>query len=415
MAAALLIPCLCAAGAAPAAAEDPPGGSWIERWIAEPPLSGNWFGARDALNRWGISPSIRYGTDLLASVAGGQQRGKAYAGQLTVEVRADMGRLAGLDGLTFDASMDWASGSDLSHDIGNEFTVAQAFEGDQARLTNMFLQQLLSDGRLDLKVGRFSTGADFLTSPIDVSLVNDALNPILFAVQANVPGVTADPNATWGGRVIARPTGALALAAGAFYSDPHLDQATANGTEFGISGSAGYFVIGEAGYLVNAEIGALGMPGRYRAGGYYDSNQYVYLSNPGRQQTGNYGFYVMAEQMVYREGGPGSPKGLSLFAAFIYAPQERINVMPWFASAGASYRGLVPGRDRDTAAFALYYGGFSRDLPGQTYELVLEWTYGIAVGRRITVQPDLQYIINPGGLSSIGNAVVLGMQLLVEF
>jgi porin len=82
---------------------------------------------------------------------------------------------------------------------------------------------------------------------------------------------------------------------------------------------------------------------------------------------------------------------------------------------GASYRGLVPGRDRDTAAFALYYGGFSRDLPGQTYELVLEWTYAIAVGRRITVQPDLQYVINPGGLSSIGNAVVLGMQLAVEF
>jgi len=409
MAAALLIPSLCAA------ADDPPNGSGINRWIAEPPLAGSWFGARDVLDRWGITPSIRYGTDLMASVAGGQQRGKAYAGQLGVEVSADMGTLAGFNGLTFDVSMDWASGTDLSRDIGNTFTVAQSFEGNQVRLTNMFLQQSLSDGRLDLKAGRFSTGADFLTSPIDFSFVNDALNPLLVAVQQNVPGVTADPNATWGGRVIARPTGALSLAAGAFYSDPHLDQLTANGTEFGIGGSAGYFVIGEAGYLVNAESGAIGMPGRYRAGGYYDSNQYTYLSNPGRQQTGNYGFYVVGEQMVYREGGPGSAKGLSLFGALIYAPQESINPMPWFASVGASYRGLVPGRDRDTAAFALYYGGFSRDLPGQTYELVLEWTYAIAVGRRITVQPDLQYVINPGGLSSIGNAVVLGMQLAVEF
>jgi carbohydrate-selective porin OprB len=62
-----------------------------------------------------------------------------------------------------------------------------------------------------------------------------------------------------------------------------------------------------------------------------------------------------------------------------------------------------------------YYGGFSRYLPGQTYEMVLEWTYAIAVGRRLTVQPDIQYVINPGGVSSIGSAVVLGAQLGIEF
>jgi len=106
---------------------------------------------------------------------------------------------------------------------------------------------------------------------------------------------------------------------------------------------------------------------------------------------------------------------MSLFGSLIYAPQERINPLPWFASAGASYRGLVPGRDKDTAGFALYYGGFSRDLPGQTYELVLEWTYAIALTRWLTIQPDLQYVINPGGRSSVGNAVVAGAQLTVEF
>jgi porin len=86
-----------------------------------------------------------------------------------------------------------------------------------------------------------------------------------------------------------------------------------------------------------------------------------------------------------------------------------------FGSAGASYRGLLPARDRDTAPFALYYGGFSRYLRGQTYELVLEWTYAIALGRRLTVQPDVQYVINPGGVSSVGNAVVLGVQVAIEF
>ena len=415
MAAALLLPTLCALSATRATADEPLLGSWMKRWIAEPPAAGNWFGARDVLSDWGIKPSISYGTDLMANVAGGQRRGQAYAGQLAVDVRADLGKLAALKGLTFDVGADWGSGTDLSRDIGNTFTVAQYFEGQEVRLSNMYLRQSLFDGRVDLKAGRFSTGADFLTSPIDTSFVNEALNPILLAVQQNVPGVTAYPNVTWGGRVRMQPTAALSLSAGAFYSDPTLNQLTANGTEFGISSSAGYFVVGEAGYLVNGESGAAGLPGRYRMGAYYDSNQYAFLDNPGRQQTGNYGVYVMGEQMVFREGGPGSATGLTLFGAVIYAPQSSINPMPWFASAGASYQGLVPGRDRDLAAFALYYGGFSRDLPGQSYELVLEWTYAIAVGRRLTVQPDLQYVINPGGVSSVGNAVVLGVQLAIEF
>jgi hypothetical protein len=50
---------------------------------------GDWLGARDALIGWGITPSLRFATDLMASVAGGQQRGKAYAGQLAAEASVD--------------------------------------------------------------------------------------------------------------------------------------------------------------------------------------------------------------------------------------------------------------------------------------------------------------------------------------
>ena len=399
----------------PADADDLHGASWVDNWREQPQLTGGWFGLRDTLAEWGVTSRIWYSTDLLANAAGGQQRGKAYAGELALDVVVDLEKLAGARGLSFGVSGEWASGSNLSDDIGNIFTVAQAFQGNEVRLSNLYLQQSLLDGRLDVKAGRFATGTEFLDPPARVSLVNGTVNPILTAIQTNVPGVTAPPNTTWGGRVIARPTEPLALSAGAFYSDPALNQLTANGTEFGISGSAGYFVIGEAGYRPNSGKGDGGLPGRYRAGGYFDSNEYTSLTNPGRQESGNYGLYLLGEQMVYREGGAGSDRGLSLFGAFIYAPQQRINQLPCFASVGASYRGLVPGRDNDTAVFALYYGGFSRDLPGQTYELVLEWTYAVTLTRWLTVQPDVQYVINPGGRSSVGNAVVIGAQLAAEF
>jgi len=398
-----------------ALAEEGAGASWVQRWLEQPTLTGNWFGLRDALGGWGITPTITYGTDLMANPIGGQRRGQAYASDFSVAVGLDLEKLAGITGLSAAVAGSWAAGTDLSDDIGNLFQVAQYFEGDKVRLASLYLRQTLFDGRLDLKAGRLATGDDFLTVPTGVNLVNEALSPILLAVQDNVPGVTAYPNSTWGGRLIARPVDAVSFAAAAYYSDPFLDQLTASGTEFAINPRAGYFVIGQASLRLNAGEGARGLPGRYRVGGYYDSNVYTSLANPARQERGNYGFFLLAEQMVTREGGPGTDRGLSLFGALVWAPLQRINPVPFFGSAGASYRGLFPSRGKDTAAFALYYGGFSRDLPGQTQEITLEWTYAIAVAPWLTVQPDMQYVIRPNGRAGIPNALVVGVQLVVTF
>jgi len=399
----------------PAPAEEAPGTSWVQHWLQQPGLTGNWFGVRDTLGEWGITPTLAYATDLMANPIGGKRRGQAYAGDLYAGIDVDLQKLAGITGLSAQVSGNWASGTNLSDDIGNIFQVAQYFEGDKVRLVSLYLRQILFEGRLDLKAGRFATGDDFLTTPSGVSMVNEALNPILLAVQDNVPGVTAYPNSTWAGRVITRPSDVVSVEAGLYYSDPFLDQLTTNGTDFAINSRAGYFAIGKMVLGVNGGEGDTGLPGRYRVGGYYDSNVYTELANPGRQERGNYGFFALGEQMVTREGGPGTEQGLSLFGAFVWAPLQRINPLPYFASVGASYRGLLRSRPRDTAAFALYYGGFSRDLPGQTQEVTLEWTYAIAVAPWLTVQPDVQYVIRPSGQSGIPNALVVGVQIAVSF
>ena len=216
-------------------------------------MTGDWFGTRSRLIAQGVTPSITYVTDLQANPLGGLRKTSAYAGQLNVDLRFDMEKLAGLPGLTFDVSGNWATGSDLSTSVGNVFDVAQAFDGTEMRLYTLFLRQGLFDGRLDVKAGRFAPGDDFLVGPSFVSLVNEGLNPLMTLVQINVPGVTTGPNATWGGRVVARPTEALSVRAGAFYSNPTLDLLAANGTEFGIDASNGYFAIAEAAYHLDQE------------------------------------------------------------------------------------------------------------------------------------------------------------------
>jgi porin len=47
--------------------------------------------------------------------------------------------------------------------------------------------------------------------------------------------------------------------------------------------------------------------------------------------------------------------------------------------------------------------------------LTLEWTYALVVTPWLTIQPDIQYIVRPSGKSSVSNALVVGVQLSLQF
>jgi carbohydrate-selective porin OprB len=47
--------------------------------------------------------------------------------------------------------------------------------------------------------------------------------------------------------------------------------------------------------------------------------------------------------------------------------------------------------------------------------MTLELMYGYAVMPRLLVQPDLQYIINPGGNRDIPNALAIVVNVVVNF
>ena len=78
----------------------------------------------------------------------------------------------------------------------------------------------------------------------------------------------------------------------------------------------------------------------------------------------------------------------------------------------------------------MIYGKFSDDLQAaqqlaqvldptvgvQEYELVFEWAYRIRMRNgAMFFQPDLQYIVNPGGAHQYANALVVGAQAGVNF
>jgi carbohydrate-selective porin OprB len=111
-----------------------------------------------------------------------------------------------------------------------------------------------------------------------------------------------------------------------------------------------------------------------------------------------------------------------------FVTDQAINTMPFFVNGGLVYRGPFDARPLDKAALGVLYGAFSDQLQRsqrdaqhagvgagpQRYELGFELTYIIQATRWLQVQPDLQYIVNPGGTGKIRDALVIGFQLAVN-
>jgi porin len=127
--------------------------------------------------------------------------------------------------------------------------------------------------------------------------------------------------------------------------------------------------------------------------------------------------------MIYRES-PGSDEGLTAFVASGYYPQKEISIVPFQVNVGLNYKGLIPGRQDDRTVLHFIYGKLSGDyartarLPGggtPESEKVVEFAHRFQITPWSYFQPDVQWVINPGGAGDIPDAVVIGAQMGVTF
>jgi porin len=195
------------------------------------------------------------------------------------------------------------------------------------------------------------------------------------------------------------------------------------------------FAIGEAGYQRNGLSGDTGLLGNYKAGFWYDNSRFPDFTTVGRGQAphtsrGSWGFYGLFDQVLERFGEPDSNRGFGVTGSLIVAPDQSISQMPYFFTAGVLVRGISAFRPTDVGGFGMVSGHFSNDLQDaqrraqsfdptvgvQRYESALEWTYRFRfLGDAFFLQPDLQYIIRPGGTGQLANALVIGFQSRFNF
>ncbi len=392
-------------------------------------LTGDWDGRRTALEAQGVTVRGHYIAEFAANPTGGLAQGAAYSHQVDLGTDLDLAKLAGLAGGSLHVTFTERTGYSLSQSfIGNIISVQEIYgAGQNVRLAELAYQQSLFDGRLETRLGWVHASDDFASSPLYCYFQNNGLCGQIATVINS--GFTIFPTGSWGGRLKVRPVEDVYLASGVYEVNPTL-ALPANGFKLGTSGATGVVLPAELGW--EPRFGPGGLPGRYRVGGYYDTSEAPYLGapvgGPPATATGRWGFWLQGDQMLYRPA-PDSPRSLWAFAVFGYAgPATALLQTYW--QFGLVNKGTFAGRDHDTIGLAVNSSWISSALvaaqnqanmlapgsvPLQSSETTIELNYRAHFSPWLSLMPNVQYVIQPNGQSTIGNALVLGLQARVVF
>jgi porin len=185
-------------------------------------------------------------------------------------------------------------------------------------------------------------------------------------------------------------------------------------------------------------VGAWFISGRF-ADPLYDSSG-LSLAAPASsgvplQHQNDQGVYGIVDQMLWRRPGTDD-QGIGMFLEVMAAPDDR-NLSNLFIAAGLNWKAPLPARENDVLGIAATYQGispyalsYSRDLAilnhGSTVyaasETSIELTYQYQVAPWLTLQPDAQYVINPGAYIPTArsprpqeNCFITGLRVTITF
>ncbi|HUB15015.1 MAG TPA: carbohydrate porin [Acetobacteraceae bacterium] len=407
-------------------------------------LFGDWGGMRSYLNNLGIDFNLDYVTETAGNVTGGLRKGVDYADQFGFQLDIDWEKLAGITGFSTHLNIVHRDGRNLSSDyIGDNVIQAQeiygAGFGTALRDVWLYGEEKAFNDRLDFVFGRVFPGMDFAASPLYCHFMTLTIcgHPRALTQEQ---GFIDWPLSTWGGRLKARPTTDTYVMFGVYASEP-FPAGGPTGWNWSTNVVTGAYYAMELGW--EPVFGPSQLSGHYKIGFAYDTSAFpdnladtngqpfVLTGLPPRMQHGRGQFWVTFDQMLLRTG-PGPNEGLTVLAAYAHDDGDN-SLYQHFVWAGLLYSGFWRDRPHDQIGLGITYYKIAPSLTQtetleqefdlaptyaygvQTHATVFELNYQLPVYRGVTLQPEMEYFLRPGGVSRVPSAFVLGLKTHVVF
>jgi porin len=446
---------LSASRAADEPAPTSPNNNFFDDLWSQGTLLGNWGGVRDRFAEQDIILAADSIDEILANTSGGVRTGTIYDGRFEITATVSLENTIGWTGATLHANAYWTHGRGLSATaLGNNLmTVSNIEARPSIRLFDLWIEQLLFGGKLSIRAGQIAADDEFFISDGASNFSNSTFGwPAIVAADLPSGGPVYDL-ATPGIRASYAPSDNFSFTAALFNGDPanrgpgDPQRRNGNGLAFRLNGDV--LLIGEAAYKSSLDIGTGDLPSTYKIGGWFHGGDFTDerldetgLSLASPESSGvaairrrDYGAYFIVDQIIWHE--PDSQDdGIAGFLRGSWAPQDR-NLVTLYADTGFTFKGLIPDRSSDIVGIAFAIAKISDDVraldldtrnfsgiavPLHDFEATLELTYHVQVNAWWNVQPDIQYVIHPGGnvalpngTTPVPNATIFGLRSSVVF
>ncbi len=431
-------------------------------------LLGDMVGLRTMLSKAGVSLAIQETSEVLDNPTGGVRRGAEYEGLTQAVLQLNTQRAFGWYGGLFNVSALQIHGRNFSADNLSTLQTASGIEADRAtRLWELWYdQKFLDEDRLDVKVGQQSVDQEFIVSQNALYFVNTMFGWPALPSYDLPGGGPAYPLSALGVRARYRPVDPVNLLVGVYNGSPDRH----NGGDPQVENPSGVSFPTHGGALVFAELqyaypslGSMSYPGKaaplgrtYKIGAWYDCERFddqsigqdgLSLADPAsnglpRKHRGDYSVYAVADQMLWR-GNADPNHSVNAFARVMGAPQGDRNLILFSMNAGIVVHEPFRNRADDTFGVGMGYAHVSSGAqaldrnvaihaaisqpdgvnPVRGGETYVEATYQYQLRPWWQIQPDFQYLFDPGGGVADPNApgrrvkdeAVLGLRTNILF
>lgn len=419
-------------------------------------LLGEWHGYRPKWSDHGVDLTAQSVTDMLWNTTGGISAGSACDGLLQFGAEIDTEKAVGLPGGTFNTTWLWLYGRNPSGYVGDVNSVSGIAGNPALRCYQLWYQQNLALGEVDdalsLRAGLLGLDSEFCLPDTALLFVNGTFGMPALMSQNLANSGPQYPMATPGIRLALHPVPWLILRSALSQANPFDQSQNLHNFNWNFGPSGGLLSINEAEARWDSLSGKRMLPGVAKAGFFIQSGQSPAVPEEwsfGPPDSLQYctGFYGILDQMIYRapgqdeessknpapgkavasdknpQSGGASVRGLNSWCRVGFCPQS-YNPLSIYTDWGLVYTGLIPGRKEDKTGVAFCYGqmssgytsvGNAQGIPGPSFEAVIEFTHSIRLAPSIALQPDIQYVLHPGGSRQYGNALVAGFRAVVDF
>lgn len=386
----------------------------------------------------GASPlqvSVSYTGMLVGNVAGGVEQGARYAGLAGAQGALDLDRLAGWGGASFFVMGLFVHGDQPSELVGDLQGVSNLEAPSGLRLEEAWLQQNFLRNRASVLLGQYDLSTEFYRLQSGALFLNSSFGTGPEFGLSGSEGPSIYPYTSLGARAEYKPMERSVVRVAVMDGEPVIRPEGSPGV---FSSADGLLLVGEAAWLTRPDTGApvprerrfqigrgLVRPygGKVAVGGWYYTRTFADLSDtlpdgsPVERQ-GSYGVYGIADQEIWRDG-KGSARAVMLFGQLGFA-DPKVNQVAGYLGGGITLVAPFKGRAQDEVGLGVaaarigshYKRSQERlglDVSGG--ETAIELTYLFQLAGWCAIQPDVQYVIDPGALRSVPDAFVLGLRV----